>query len=110
MKKIISFVIALGFSVTTMANIVNDSATKTRVYTTNGIETVVIQKTFASENINSKVDATNKMLENAFGKEAKINENNNKCTFDYISENGDSAKLIVDKLNNKILLITRKKV
>jgi len=50
------------------------------------------------------------MLEKAFGVKAKVCHQETTCSFDYSTDNGDSARLMVNRLNNTLLLITKKSI
>ena len=113
MKKIVLLTFAfLGFTLSIMASNKKDDneGTKKRTTIVNGIETVTIQKTFTAETLDSKVASTNQMLEKAFGVKANVCHQETTCSFDYTSDNGDSARLMVNKLNNTLLLITKKSI
>lgn len=108
MKKAIFFAVAfIGLSLSSMANNIDDLVTKTRVNVSNGVETVVTQKTFtAVVDLMSNVENTNRVLEIAFGKKAKECVSETECTFDYKKGN-NTARLLVNKVNNTMILITK---
>lgn len=109
MKKILFFAVAvLGLSISSIANNIDDLGTKTRVNVSNGVETVITQKTFTAETLASRVKDTNRVLEIAFGKKAKVCTSKTECTYDYYTSNGDTARLLVNRVNNTLILITKK--
>ena len=113
MKKVLLLTFAfLGLTLSTMASNKKDDneGAKKRTTIVNGIETVTIQETFTAETLDGKVTAANNMLEKAFGVKAKVCHQETTCSFDYSTDNGDSARLMVNKLNNTLLLITKKSI
>ncbi len=112
MKNIIFIALTLiGFSISSIANnIDNDELIQRKVIKSNGIETVITQQQYTASTIEEKTNSTLKMLEVAFNTKATICSNNNNCYFDFESSKGDTARLLVDKTKNTLMLITKKSI
>lgn len=112
MKKVLFIALALiGFSFSSIASTPADKdGVQTRISVENGIKTVTTQQTFESSVLQSKVESTVSFLESAFNSKAKVCQSEANCYYDFSSSNGETARLLVDKSKNTILLVTKKNI
>ena len=110
MKKFTFLVLAIvGLSISSFAETGNDNSnSQTRVSTQNGITTVTTQQTIESSKFDTTVNNTIATLKSAFTCKAVVKNNESFTTYDFKSPNGHTARFVVDKENNKLLLITKR--